>query len=55
VLVHGLRSAVSLDSETLNAMGVAGRDFVASELKWERIANQFHRLYEETAKRTNPG
>jgi glycosyltransferase involved in cell wall biosynthesis len=54
-LVHGLRSAVSLDSETLNAMGVAGRDFVASELKWERIANQFHRLYEETAKRTNPG
>jgi glycosyltransferase involved in cell wall biosynthesis len=54
-LAHGLRSAVSLDSETLSAMGVAGRDFVASELKWELIASQFHRLYEETVGRTNPG
>lgn len=47
-LVHGLRNAVSLDSETLGTMGVAGRDLVASEFKWESITNQFHRFYEET-------
>jgi glycosyltransferase involved in cell wall biosynthesis len=52
-LVHGLRSAVSLGSATLSAMGVVGRDFAASELKWDHIANQFHRLYEATVGRTN--
>jgi glycosyltransferase involved in cell wall biosynthesis len=47
-MVHGLRTAVSLGSDALLAMGLAGRDFVASEFKWELIANQFHRFYQET-------
>lgn len=48
-LASGLRNAVSLDAKTLCAMGTAGRDLVASLFRWELIANQFHRLYEDAS------
>jgi glycosyltransferase involved in cell wall biosynthesis len=50
-LEFGLRSVSALDSGTLAAMGRAGRDFVASEYRWNLVAARFGRLYEEISGR----
>lgn len=46
-LARGLAKVVALSPETLRAMGLAGHEFVAFRLRWERIAKQFCELYEE--------
>jgi glycosyltransferase involved in cell wall biosynthesis len=46
-LSEGLRRATSRSRETLRAMGMRGRDFVATELGWRGVATQFMSLYEE--------
>jgi glycosyltransferase involved in cell wall biosynthesis len=42
-----LRQATSLDSTTLQAMGAKGRELVAAEFGWERVAKQFVVIYED--------
>ena len=45
-IAEGLRQATSLDSATLRAMGRRGREFVAAEFAWKRIAGQYLDMYE---------
>jgi len=45
-ITEGLRQATSLDSATLQAMGAKGRDLVAAEFGWQRVAKQFLLVYE---------
>ena len=44
---EGLRQATALDSATLQAMGAKGRELVAAEFGWERVAKQFVFMYED--------
>ena len=54
-IVGGLRDAMSRDPDTLRAMGVRGRAFVATEFRWDWVAKQFLSTYEElVAKRVHP-
>jgi glycosyltransferase involved in cell wall biosynthesis len=46
-LVEGLRRSTALDRETLRRMGSRGRDFIAQEFGWDRIASEFARLYKD--------
>jgi glycosyltransferase involved in cell wall biosynthesis len=46
-LVEGLRAATSCDFKTLQAMGMNGRSFVATQFRWDRLAHQFVSLYEQ--------
>ena len=46
-IAEGLRQTTSLDSATLQAMGAKGRELVAAEFGWERIAKQFVLIYED--------
>ena len=43
---EGLRLATSLDSTMLQAMGAKGRELVAAEFGWQRVAKQFVSMYE---------
>jgi glycosyltransferase involved in cell wall biosynthesis len=45
-ITEGLRQATSLDSTTLQAMGAKGRELVAAEFGWQRVAKQFVGIYE---------
>lgn len=45
-LAAGLGQATSLDYHTLEEMGAKGREFVAAEFSWERIAKQFMLIYD---------
>lgn len=45
-ITEGLRHATSLDSTTLQAMGAKGRELVAAQFGWERVAKQFVSTYE---------
>jgi glycosyltransferase involved in cell wall biosynthesis len=45
-IAEGLRQATSSDSETLQAMGRKGREFVNAEYRWEAIAGRFLATYE---------
>jgi len=45
-IVEGLQRATSLDYETLRTMGAKGRELVAAEFGWERVAKQFVSMYE---------
>lgn len=44
-IADALRQATSVDSATLQAMGVKGRALVAAEFGWERVAKQFVMAY----------
>jgi len=46
-IAEGLRQSTSLDSTTLQEMGAKGREFVAAEFGWERVAKQFVSMYED--------
>jgi glycosyltransferase involved in cell wall biosynthesis len=50
-VAEGLKEATSHDTETLAAMGAAGRAWVASEFGWQRVAQQFIAAYQETLMR----
>ena len=45
-IAEGLRAATSLDSTVLREMGVKGRELVAAEFGWQRVARQFLLVYE---------
>jgi len=45
-IAGGLRQATSLDSAMLQAMGAKGRELVAAEFGWQRVAKQFLLVYE---------
>jgi glycosyltransferase involved in cell wall biosynthesis len=45
-IAAGLREATSLDAHTLQAMGARGRELVAAEFGWERVAKRFLLMYE---------
>jgi glycosyltransferase involved in cell wall biosynthesis len=45
-IARGLREAMSLDAATLQAMGANGRELVATEFGWERIAKLFVVMYD---------
>jgi glycosyltransferase involved in cell wall biosynthesis len=45
-IADGLRQSTSSDSETLQAMGRKGREFVKAEYRWEAIARRFIATYE---------
>lgn len=45
-LAAGLAAATTLDTATLCAMGQRGRDFVAAEFGWDRVARQFLATYD---------
>jgi glycosyltransferase involved in cell wall biosynthesis len=44
-LAAGLREATSKDTATLRTMGARGREFVAAEFGWDRVARQFLATY----------
>ncbi len=46
-ITEALRQTTSLDSVTLHEMGRKGREFVAAEFGWDRIATQFVGMYED--------
>ena len=46
-ITEGLRQATSQSRETLRAMGAGGRELVAAEFGWPRIAKEFMAIYEE--------
>lgn len=46
-IAEGLRLATSCDSATLQAMGARGRELVAAEFGWERVAKRFVTTYEQ--------
>jgi glycosyltransferase involved in cell wall biosynthesis len=46
-IAEGLRQATFLSSEALQTMGSNGRDFVASEFGWDKVARQFLQMYDE--------
>lgn len=50
-VAEGLKEATSHDTETLAAMGAAGRTWVASEFGWQRVAQRFIAAYQETLTR----
>lgn len=52
-IADGLRQATSLDSATLKAMGAKGRELVAAEFGWERIAKQFVSMYHNVIAQKN--
>jgi glycosyltransferase involved in cell wall biosynthesis len=45
-IAKGLRQATSCDPETLYAMGTKGREWVQTELGWERVAKEVIATYE---------
>jgi len=45
-ITEGLRQATSQDPETLYAMGTKGREWVRTELGWERVAKEVMATYE---------
>jgi glycosyltransferase involved in cell wall biosynthesis len=45
-LAGGLRAATTTDPDELRAMGARGRDFVAAEFGWDRIAALFVEMYD---------
>ena len=49
-LAEGLRVATALGRPTLRAMGAAGRELIAAEYGWPRIASAFVSLYEGLAR-----
>jgi glycosyltransferase involved in cell wall biosynthesis len=49
-LAEKLRVATAMDRPTLRAMGGAGRELVAAEYGWPRIASAFVSLYESLAR-----
>jgi glycosyltransferase involved in cell wall biosynthesis len=54
-ITEGLRQATSQPRETLQAMGARGRELVAAEFGWPRIAKEFMATYEElVSKRALP-
>jgi glycosyltransferase involved in cell wall biosynthesis len=50
-LAEALRIATARDAATLRAMGAAGRELVAAEYGWPRVASAFVALYEDLARR----
>jgi glycosyltransferase involved in cell wall biosynthesis len=54
-IAEALRQATSLDSATLQAMGIKGREFVAANFGWDRIAQQFVSLYDDLIARNKYG
>jgi len=48
-IAEGLRLATRCDRETLHAMGMKGRAWVAAEFGWERVVNEFMTAYEAIA------
>jgi glycosyltransferase involved in cell wall biosynthesis len=56
-IAEGLRQATSYDPKTLYAMGTKGREWVRTELGWDRIAKEVIATYEgviATSKTENP-
>jgi glycosyltransferase involved in cell wall biosynthesis len=51
-ITEGLRQATSQELETLQGMGARGRELVAAEFGWGRVAKQFIATYEELMTRT---
>jgi glycosyltransferase involved in cell wall biosynthesis len=49
-LAEGLRVATARDRPTLRAMGMAGRELIAAEYGWPRIASAFAALYDGLAR-----
>jgi glycosyltransferase involved in cell wall biosynthesis len=49
-IAEALRLATRLPPQTLRAMGAAGRELVAAEYGWGRIATDFLSLYEAVAR-----
>jgi glycosyltransferase involved in cell wall biosynthesis len=49
-VAEALREATTSDTETLQAMGRKGREFVNAEYRWERIAGQFVATYRSLLK-----
>lgn len=49
-LSEALRTATSVDRPTLQAMGAAGRELIAAEYGWPRVARAFVALYEDLAR-----
>jgi len=45
-IAGGLQQATSAGAETLYEMGEKGRELVAAEFAWEKVAQRFVRLYE---------
>ena len=54
-IAEGLRQSTSLDSTTLQAMGAMGRELVAAEFGWMRVARQFVAIYEDLIAQNKPG
>jgi hypothetical protein len=54
-LADGLRVATARDRPTLCAMGMAGRELIAAEYGWPRIASAFVALYEDLARGRGAG
>ena len=54
-LAEGLRVATGRDLPTLRAMGAAGRELIAAEYGWPRIASAFVALYEELSRGRGSG
>ncbi|HWF78722.1 MAG TPA: glycosyltransferase [Caulobacteraceae bacterium] len=54
-LAEGLRVATARDRQTLRAMGRAGRELIAAEYGWPRIASAFVALYEGLARNRRAG
>ncbi|HEX3406965.1 MAG TPA: glycosyltransferase [Caulobacteraceae bacterium] len=54
-LAEGLRVATGRDRSTLRAMGAAGRELIAAEYGWPRIASAFVALYEDLARSRGAG
>jgi glycosyltransferase involved in cell wall biosynthesis len=54
-IAEGLSGATSLTPAALAAMGANGRELVAAEFGWERVAAQFLQLYGELAAGTASG
>jgi glycosyltransferase involved in cell wall biosynthesis len=44
-LADGLRQAIDTDAVTLRAMGARGRELVAAEFGWDRVARRFYDAY----------
>lgn len=51
-IAGGLHQATSLDLMTLQSMGAKGREYVAAEFSWGRIARQFVEVYEQLLTRS---
>lgn len=53
-LAESLREAISLSKERLAAMGLRGREWMAQEFSWERLAAQMIEVCEWTVEGTDP-